>query len=473
MRTKWRTCCAGLSFALLGTICAAADGTGDRPNVIVIVSDDQGYGDVGYQGMRDISTPAIDALALSGIRFSNGYVSCPVCSPTRAGLMTGRYQQRFGHEFNPGPGGYTESFGLPLTEATIADRMKMAGYVTGIVGKWHLGSYPSFSPLRRGFDEFFGFPGGGHDYFEDEPGSANPLLRGTKPIEENEYLTDAFTREAVAFVQRHAKERFFLYLAYNAVHAPLQAPTAYLDRFAHIVDERRRTHAAMMFAMDDGIGKVLAKLREEGIENNTLIFFLSDNGGPTSQTTSRNGPLRGQKGQVTEGGIRVPFLMSWPGRLPAGRTYEHPVIALDILPTAVAAAGGRVPERLDGVNLLAYLDGEKSGAPHQTLFWRFGGQRAVRHADWKLIRRSRGDEVEAVELYDLRRDVGEKKNLANVEPEKVQQLTAMLNDWEGELAEPLWRTRGLPEPGNTSKRLAPSRGSRQAEKESAASRGAE
>jgi arylsulfatase A-like enzyme len=433
-------------FALGHTaLLLAAEDRPQRPNVILIISDDQGYADVGYQGMKDIPTPNIDALARSGVRFSNGYVSCPVCSPTRAGLMTGRYQQRFGFEFNPGPGGYTAEFGLPLDETTIADRMKAAGYRTGAVGKWHLGSTEKFSPTRRGFDEFFGFPGGGHDYFRDDLDGLNPIRRNDTPVAEDEYLTDAFTREAVDFIDRHAAGPFFLYLAYNAVHSPMQASDKYLERFASISDQRRRAHAAMMAAMDDGIGRVLDAVRTRGLEDRTLIFFLADNGGPTVQTTSSNRPLRGVKGQVYEGGIRVPFLVSWKGHLAAGKVYDRPVISLDIFPTALAAAGGAPPQgrRLDGINLLPYLSGEKQGEPHESLCWRFGPQAAIRRGDWKLIRlHGANDEKKTFELYNLAEDVAEEKNLAGEKPDIVNKLTVSLDAWNAELVEPLWRSQG-------------------------------
>lgn len=435
---------------------AAEPATAGHPNVIVILSDDEGYADVGYQGCPDIPTPNIDSMARSGVRFSSGYVSCPVCSPTRAGLMTGRYQQRFGHEFNPGAQGQSDpNFGLPLEQFTIADRMKAAGYVTGMVGKWHLGFQPQYHPLRRGFGEYFGFLGGAHDYLK--PGGT--ILRGTEPVDETEYLTDALGREAVDFIDRHARERFFLYLAFNAVHSPLQATDKYMERFAGIADPRRRQHAAMLSALDDNVGRVLTKLREEGLEESTLIFYLSDNGGPTAQTTSSNVPLRGVKGQVFEGGIRVPFLMQWKGRLPAGKVYEQPAIALDILPTALAAAGARVPQdgTLDGVNLLPHLTGNQTKPPHEALFWRFGAQAAVRMGDWKLIRlqaaatRPAGAGAAAAQraatlggptqLYNLAKDISEENNLAETLPEKVAELQQALDRWNAQLSEPRWQGR--------------------------------
>ncbi|MCA1677181.1 MAG: sulfatase-like hydrolase/transferase, partial [Actinobacteria bacterium] len=236
-----------------------------KPNILLIVGDDMGYADIGVQGATDIRTPHLDALAQHGTRFSSGYVTGPYCSPTRAALLTGRYQQRFGHEFNSGPPeNAPATFGLPLTEKTLADRLKAAGYRTGMVGKWHLGFRPEFHPMKRGFDEYFGFLGGAHSYLDARADKANPILRGTEPVDEPAYLTDAFRREALGFIDRRAAgtDPWFLYLAFNAVHAPMHATPNYLDRYKHIADERRRSYAAMMSAMDDAIGAVMQKLRD-------------------------------------------------------------------------------------------------------------------------------------------------------------------------------------------------------------------
>ncbi len=424
-----------------------------KPDILIIVSDDHGYADTGFNGCKDIATPNLDSLAQTGVRLSNGYVSCPYCSPTRAGLLTGRYQQRFGHEFNPGAAD-SENIGLPLSETTLADRLKAAGYVTGIVGKWHLGGVPKFHPQRRGFDEFFGFLGGAHPYF---PGQGAPIYRGTEGVVEKDYLTDAFAREAVSFVERHKKEPFFLYLAFNAVHTPMHADDKRIGRFASIKDESRRKYAAMLTALDEGVGKVLEALRASGLEQDTLIVFLSDNGGPTMRGTtingSRNDPLRGSKRTTLEGGIRVPFVVRWKGSLPEGSVYEQPVIQLDVLPTVLAAAGLKTDTdwRLDGVNLLPHLKGEKSGPPHDALYWRLGQQTAVRRGDWKLVRYdqtvdlagARSDarsepKVTQPRLYNLEQDVGERADLAAAHPEKVKELQGLWNSWAAELKEPLW-----------------------------------
>jgi arylsulfatase A-like enzyme len=430
-----------------------------KPNVVILLADDLGYADVGFQGCKDIPTPHIDTLARNGVRCTNGYVSGPYCSPTRAGLMTGRYQQRFGHEFNPG--GKDDHIGLPVSETTIADRLKAAGYATGLVGKWHLGSAAKFHPQKRGFDEYFGFLGGAHPYF---PGQGVPILRGSDPVMEKEYLTHAFAREAVAFIDRHKSEPFFLYLAFNAVHTPMQAPEDRLKKFGAITDDQRRTYAGMLDPMDEAVGKVLDKLRAEKLEEDTLIFFFSDNGGPVMPGTtingSRNTPLRGSKRTTLEGGIRVPFVVQWKGRLPAGTVYDHPVIQLDVLPTALAAAGVTVkPEwKLDGVDLLPHLAGKEKGQPHETLYWRLGKQMACRHGDWKLVRYDTtadvGDRkpvgkagISPTKLYHLDRDIGEANDLAAKESGKVKELEAIWDKWSAEMAKPLWAqgARGSPQ----------------------------
>jgi len=408
-----------------------------RPNIVVIVGDDMGYADIGCHGCKDIATPNIDSIAQNGVRFTNGYVSCPVCSPTRAGLVTGRYQQRFGHEFNPGAPreGTKEDVGLPLTEVTIANVLKSAGYATGIVGKWHLGNVPHFHPLKRGFDEYFGFLGGSHSYTDPGLGSANPIMRGTEPVNEKEYLTDAFTREAMSFIERHKDKPFFLYLTYNAVHSPLEVPERYKNKFEKTSDPKRRVYAGMMTAMDEGIGKVLGKLRDLTLEEDTLIFFVSDNGGPTGNNGSNNSPLRATKATVYEGGIRVPFMIQWPRRLKGGKVAEIPVIALDILPTAAAAAGAQIPKdrKIDGVNLLPYISGEKKGTPHEMLFWRMGQNHAIRKGNWKLVTMA-GETA----LYDLAADIGESKDMKAEKPDIVQELQKAFEKWSKDMAEPLW-----------------------------------
>ena len=404
-----------------------------QPNILIVVADDLGWGELSCQGNPQIPTPNIDSLARNGVRFTSGYVSGPYCSPTRAGLLTGRYQQRFGHEFNPGPASTAPAtFGLSLKETTLANRLKEAGYSTG----W--------------FDEYFGFLGGAHDYLDAAGDKHNPILRGTTPVDNIDYTTDAFGREAVAFIEKHRAEPWLCYLPFNAVHAPLESIEKYLSRFPNIEDQRRRTFAAMLSAMDDAVGAVLNKLRERKLEEDTLIFFLSDNGGPTPQTTSGNGSLHGFKAQTWEGGIRVPWIMQWKGHLPVGKVDDRPIIQLDVLPTALAAAGVAVkPEwKLDGVNLLPYLIGEKPGVPHEALYWRFGQQIALRMGDWKLVKAPGGGTVAGeqagkantgnAQLYNLKEDIGEKENLAEKHPEKLKELAAIWEKWNSELVDPAW-----------------------------------
>jgi arylsulfatase A-like enzyme len=442
-----------LAVTLLCLSGAAARVQSRPPNILLIVADDLGYADLGIHGCKDIPTPHIDSLATNGVRFTDGYVSGPYCSPTRAGLLTGRYQQRFGQEFNEGAARGIP-FGLPLSETTMAHRLKAAGYTTGLLGKWHLGSAEQFHPMARGFDEFFGFSGGDHSYFDAAAHSANPLLDGRKPVETTEYLTDVLGDRAVDYIRRHASDPFFLYLAFNAVHTPMHATEKYLARFDRIADPQRRTYAAMLSAMDDAIGRTLAALREAKLEEHTLIVFFSDNGGPTMATTTINGaintPLRGSKRQTFEGGIRVPLIVQWKGRVPAGQTYRRPVMQIDILPTALAAAAVKAkPDwKLDGVNLLPFLTGEATGSPHDALYWRLGGMMAIRRGDWKRVKASEGPlretdpavlkDLSLAELYNLAHDIGEKNNLAAKHPDKVKELADAWQRWNRELATPLW-----------------------------------
>jgi arylsulfatase A-like enzyme len=428
-------------------------GASNKPNILILLADDLGYADVGFQECKDIPTPNVDALARSGIRFSNGYVNHPFCSPTRAALMTGRYPQRFGHENNPAYLPNDEKVGLPTSEVSLPQLLRGAGYVTGGVGKWHLGAAAPFIPNRRGFDEWFGFIGGGHIYLPGARGSGEynvPLMRNDEPNELREYLTPVLGREASAFIRRHRNAQadslrhkpWFLYLAFNAPHTPLQAPPELLDKFAHVADKNRRTYAAMVHAMDAAIGDVLTTLRETGQEENTLVFFLSDNGGPLVQTIgpfTDNAPLRGHKGQVYEGGIRVPFVVCYPERLKGGRTYDEPVAAFDIFSTALAVAGATPPNdrKIDGVNVMPYLIGERKDAPHDFLFWRAGGPngvRAARTGNYKLVRLASGKE----ELYNLKDDIAESNDVAAAQPELLTKMRAALDDWDKQLIAPIF-----------------------------------
>lgn len=429
--------CLSLVVALLVSL-VAVQGAENKPNILFIVGDDMGYADVGFHKCKDIPTPNLDALAAAGVRFTNGYVTGPYCSPTRAGLLTGRYQTRFGHEFNPG-GANT---GMPVTETTIADHLKTGGYVTGIVGKWHLGSQEAMHPQKRGFDEFFGFLGGAHSYF-----SASSILRGTEEVKEMDYTTDAFGREAVAFVEKHKTEPWFLYLAFNAVHTPMHATDDRLAKFPNIEDKQRQTYDAMMLAMDEAIGKVRAAVKSSGQEERTLVCFISDNGGPTMKGVTINGsvntPLRGSKRTTLEGGVRVPFVVAWPGHIKPG-VYEKPVIQLDLHMTALEVAGVKAkPEwKLEGVNLLPFITGKDKGTPHEALYWRFGEQMAIRKGEYKLVRYDLAAEgskgTSEQKLYNVAKDIGETKDLAAEMPDKVKELQADWTEWNKSNVKPLW-----------------------------------
>ena len=424
---------AGAAMALPGAELFAADEK--KPNVIVILSDDHGYGSIGCQGFKEVSTPNMDSIAKNGVRCTDGYVTCPVCSPTRAGLMTGRYQQRFGHEDNPGPPTVcAANFGLPESEKTMGDYMKAQGYVTGVIGKWHLGHRPECHPQKRGFDEFFGFLTGAHSYTKAGVGTLEPIYRGTKEVDEKEYLTDAFAREAVSFIECHKEKPFFLYIPFNAVHVPFEMPERYKDSYSEITFPNRRIYAGMLKALDDAVGRILAAVRNAGAEENTLIFFLGDNGGYRLGGESLNTPLNGFKGDTFEGGVRVPFMVQWKGKLPAGKVYDKPVVSLDILPTAVALAGGKVAANVEGVNLLPYLKGDESKSLHDRLFWRWCQKSGARVGDWKLVRNGDGTE----KLFNLADDISEKNDLASTNPEKLKELQAAYQEWDSKNIPPKW-----------------------------------
>ncbi len=439
-------CPAVFGFALL--LCAA-QASAKPPNLILFYADDLGYGELGCQGNTDIPTPNIDSIAENGIRFTQGYVAANYCSPSRAGVMTGRYPTRFGHEFNS----VADTIGLDLRETTIADRLKRLGYATVCIGKWHLGRELTHRPTKRGFDEFYGTIGN-TSQFNPKNFVDSRVSNDVRNITDDSfYTTDAYAARAVDWLEKQKTKPWFIYLPFSVPHYPLQAPKTYLDRFPHIADEKRRLFAAMMSGMDDAVGRVMAKVRELGQEENTLVFFISDNGGFPPDATSpwQNGPLRGTKKTMFEGGPRVPFLAQWEGRFPAGQTYDFPVMNLDVLPTIVAAAGDTVEPagKLDGVDLTPFVTGKNSARPHQTLYWRRGPQWAVRHGDMKLVV-SAGGSGEP-ELYDLAADIGESKNLVDAQPAKVKELQALWNKWSAEQAEP-----GAPDASPVRAQSAPS-----------------
>lgn len=452
-----------------------AEQTASPPNIVVIVADDLGYNDLGSFGSEIIRTPHLDALAAGGVRATDGYVSAAVCSPSRAGLYTGRYQPRFGYEYNTS--GRDTVVGLPTDERTLADMLGDAGYATGLIGKWHLGKSKQHHPLSRGFDEYFGVLAGGTSYIDSRRagvqswpasnapttrGDANAIFDGFEKVEVEEYLTDVFADRAVDFIRRHKDERFFLMLTPNSPHTPLQATTEYTDRYPDVEPEGRRIFAAMVSSIDDYVGDVVSELRANGLEENTLIVFTSDNGCVKylSQDVCSNDPLRGSKRFHLEGGIRVPFIFYWPAGLPSGQTYGQPIISLDLFSTFAAAAGSAETAQ-DSVNLLPYLRGEQEDSPHEFLFWRFKPNIAVRWGKWKMWKVNKTDMTEQdltiggrrlpeVEhpgdsplgqltvLYDLSEDVGESQNLAAQHPEIVERLETELERWNAELAEPMW-----------------------------------
>ena len=397
-----------------------------QPNIVIFYADDLGWGELGCQGFtKDIPTPHIDSLAKNGLRFTNGYVAATYCSPSRAGLMTGRYPTRFGHEFNT----VANTVGLRSDQTTIATRLKTLGYATIAVGKWHLGNQPENRPTKRGFDEFYGTLNN-TPFFHPTNFIDSRISNDVREVTDDTfYTTDAYADRSLDWLEKNKNKPWFLYLPFNAQHAPLQAPKKYLERFPKITDEKRQLFAAMLASMDDAIGRVMGKIRALGQEENTLVFFISDNGGPTASTTSGNGPLRGFKMTTFEGGPRVPFIAQWKGKIPAGKTYDLPVMNLDVLPTAIIAAGGKTDPswQLDGVDLMPYLTGKQTSRPHQTLYWRYGPQWAIRHGDLKLVV-SKGGSGQP-ELYDLATDIGESKDLASAQPAKVKELQALWDKW--------------------------------------------
>ncbi|MEO1615643.1 MAG: sulfatase-like hydrolase/transferase [Planctomycetota bacterium] len=476
---------ASLFFAAFNSATVFSQST-RQPNIVLLLADDLGYGEIETDiNKRDeaaferIPTPHIDSIAANGVRFTQGYVTGPNCSPSRAGLLTGKIPTRFGYEFNPiGARNEAVGIGLPAQEITLGEMLQERGYTTGIMGKWHLGGSADFHPFRHGFDEFFGFTHEGH-YFVPPPyegvmtmlrrrvlpgGRAgrwvgdrmiysthmghnepdydanNPIVRGGQPHAENEYLTDSLTRESRSFIKRHADKPFFLYVAYNAVHSPLQSKLEDYARFPNIDDPHRRIFAGMLASLDDSVGEILTEIQSSGIERKTLVIFLSDNGGPTRELTSSNRPLRGEKGQMYEGAIRVPFRMCWPGVLPEGKVYEKPVLSADLFATAATLAGAKLQHEIDGVDLLPFLSGESAGRPHRTLFWRQGVRSAVRVDDWKLVRDRGGSRKKPGpwQLYDLSTDLSESNNLSAERPEKLQ---AMIQEWKtlnNEMVDPLF-----------------------------------
>ena len=425
-----------LALIALNPLHAAGPG---KPNILVIYTDDHGWADLGVHGVdKDIRTPNMDQLARDGVRFFRGYVSAPQCVPSRAGLITGRYQERFGLEDNTkGP--------LALGEVTLANLLKPAGYVSGQVGKWHLDGVGSEdgSPKERthlpnafGFDEYWCGPMRQYEASHDLKG--NPLPDAPRLVKDNRFRITVQTEAALGFLKRRAAkpdQPWFLYLAYFAPHVPLESPEPWFSKTPANLPIERRQALAMIAAMDDGVGQVRAKLREMGEEKNTLIFMISDNGAPLHPgfwDGSLNLPLIGEKGMLTDGGVRTPFVAAWPGTLPANKVYDWPVINLDVAATAVAVAGLPHNEKLDGVNLMPFLTGGNKAAPHDCLYWRWRSQSSILEYPWKLIRLGRKESY----LFNVTKPEGELKNLIADHPDIAARLEAKLKTWCDSLKPP-------------------------------------
>jgi arylsulfatase A-like enzyme len=426
-----------------------------KPNLIVIMADDLGYKDVGYNGCSDIPTPNIDALAKNGVQFTSGYAAYSVCGPSRAGFITGRYQQRFGSERNPQYRPDDPNMGVPKSEKTIADVLKPVGYTSKIIGKWHLGAHKeTHHPLNRGFDEFYGFLGGSHFYyqkdmkFEDSYNLTKDreeieqmrtwILRDHTPVKFEKHLTEQFSDEAVDFIERHQEKPFFLFMSYNAPHTPIKPAKEHLERVSHIQDEKRKLYAGLVVGLDDGVGQIMKKLRECGLEENTIVFFMSDNGGQ-EKWGSDNGILRGHKGTSFEGGFRVPFLMQWKG-VTKPSVYDQPVNSLDVLATIADLTDAPLnPDKpLDGVNLIPYVTGEKQGPPHKAIFLRGGGSKgtyAVRMGDYKIITHNGGS---GRQMYNLEKDISEENNIVKTFPERFKEIDKVRAEWSEGLIEPAY-----------------------------------
>jgi len=445
-----------LVTALPGTTLAAKT----KPNIVVVFVDDLGYADLGVQGQaKDVRTPHLDRLAAEGVRCTAGYVTAPQCSPSRVALLTGRYQQRFGIDTIP-------DIPMPLEAVTIAERLKPAGYTSGMVGKWHLEpnaltlawaarNLPKEKPVKGRVEiplseqlRFYPEAQGFDDYFcgQMDRYYANYSLQGERIapqwIDDRRFRVDVQTDAAVAFVERNKDKPFFLYVAYFAPHTPLEIPPAYSGPFQQDMPVRRRAALTMMAGVDAGVGRIMTTLQRLGLDENTLIIFTSDNGAPLKglQDTpidgdeggwdgSLNTPWVGEKGMLSEGGIRVPFLARYPGKLPSGKVFAEPVSTLDIAATAQALAGLPSDDQLDGVNLIPFLSGTKTSSPHAQLYWRFWSQAAVREGAWKLLYRA----GEPARLFDVASDDHEKINLAEKYPEKVTDLQRKLDNWAGQL----------------------------------------
>ena len=427
-----------------------------KPNFVIFLADDLGYGDVGYQG-GNVPTPQIDSIAKKGVAFTDGYVSCPVCAPSRAGILTGRYQQSFGFWDNIGPYRVSREVkpGIPLDIPILSERLKELGYICGLFGKTHEGDSEEMMAFNR-WDEFFGFNNGASNYLPGMNHGHNPIFhnkkiisrsyeerginrdliikKGVLEIDRDQYLTDLIADYAVSFIEGNHDRPFLCYLPFNAIHGPFQAHRELYDKYKAEKNHQRRLNMAMLDSMDHNIGRVLKVLRKLGLEEDTLVLFLSDNGG---HEASPNLPLRGKKATYWEGGLRVPFCMKWPNRIEPGQLYRRPVISLDLFPTIVRAAGGSIDpsQKLDGVDLLPYLNNSERGDPHRNLFWIWGSRRAIRAGDFKAMSQDNG---KSWQLYNLKNDISEQHDLADKRAPKLEQLIKRFNAWEKELIPQQW-----------------------------------
>ncbi|MEM6842705.1 MAG: sulfatase [Bacteroidota bacterium] len=432
---------------LLIALCSSPSFSQRQPNIILIIADDAGYADFGFQGSKAMKTPNLDKLAQQGMRFQQAYVTAAVCGPSRAGILTGKYQQRFGFEENNVPGYMSQSgligddMGLPLDQKTMGDYLKELGYKTAIFGKWHQGNADRYHPTKRGFDEFYGFRGGARSYFPIDEGGPNyrsqRLVRGFENfVEPDEYLTDDLANETAQFIEKNQDTSFFILLAFNAVHTPMDATEDDLAKFPDLTGKRQKL-AAMTLGLDRACGRVFDKLAELELEENTIVVFTNDNGGPSDTNASVNTPLSGTKANHLEGGIRVPFLVRWPGVIPENSVYEYPISTLDLLPTFYQAGRGNKDSlaEIDGVDLMPYLLGQNPERPHPVLYWKKENRAAIREGDWKLLRFP----DRPAELYNLKDDISESNDLATAYPERVRAMYKKLFEWELTLERPLWQ----------------------------------
>lgn len=417
-----------------------------KPNIVLLFADDAGYADFGFQGSKEMITPHLDKLAKESVRFKQAYVTDPTCGPSRAGLMTGKYQQRFGFEENNVPGFMSSvsaqdnaEMGIPIKEKTIGNYMKELNYTTAFFGKWHVGGADRFHPTKRSFDEFYGFRGGARNYFaykKPPKDKLNWLEQGFGNYQEHKgYLTDVLADETIHFIEKNKSKPFFAFVSFNAVHTPMDAKQEDLDKFPNLTGKRKEV-AAMTLALDRACGKILNKLKELGLEENTIIVFTNDNGGPTDKNGSINEPLSGTKSNHLEGGIRVPFIMKWPKKLKSNSTYKYPISTFDLLPTFYKAGGGDLTKvkDIDGVNLVPYANGKEKNRPHNVLFWRKDGRGAIRKGDWKLIRFP----DRPAQLFYLPNDEKELSDLSTQKPKLFREMYKELFNWELTLERPRW-----------------------------------